>query len=390
MAKNTRNSAAAGADGMCAGGSADGRPTANQTAQTSAQAVNQTAVQTDADRSASKKQAKGKKVAQDGKMTIYEYEQRYVKRENARGAKVIIWLACAVIGVFLFVCLFFLALRIYEINEYAGYGVGAACAILYIFVFIVPVVKILRTGYFVTNVNAQTAARAKRHNKKLRREIADKFIDLTAKVEGAGWYDSEAVGRLAIAVKTNDEEGIKRVLTELYSGSVKKTAKDIIFKSAMKSAMYSAISQTAKIDAALVVVVNLQLIKDIVFLYGFRPSDPKLVKIFIRVIQNSMIAYGLGGMRIGNSVVKTMGDAVRGIPVLGSAIAAIVDSSVQGLTNGTLTAIIGYQTIKYLNDEYKLQNILDGIEVSETAEELEECCEELEKELKNKKLAKAG
>jgi hypothetical protein len=55
---------------------------------------------------------------------------------------------------------------------------------------------------------------------------------------------------------------------------------------------------------------------------------------------------------------------------------------VQGLTNGVLTAVIGYQTIKYLNDEYKLQEILDGIEVAETEEELKETCVEIEQELK--------
>ena len=149
--------------------------------------------------------------------------------------------------------------------------------------------------------------------------------------------------------------------------------------------MYSALSQTSKIDAALVIVMNLQLIKDLVFLYGFRPSDAKLVKIFGRVLQNSLVAYGLGGMKIGNSIVKTMGDAVKGIPILGTAISVLVDSSVQGLTNGVLTAVMGYQTIKYLNQEYKLQEILDGIELEETEEELQETCAEIEKQLKGNK-----
>ena len=68
----------------------------------------------------------------------------------------------------------------------------------------------------------------------------------------------------------------------------------------------------------------------------------------------------------------------------------------QGLTNGTLTTVIGYQTIKYLNTEYKLHVILDGIEVAETQEEFAEACQDLEKELKReqrstaKKLATAS
>ncbi len=328
--------------------------------------------------------------APDKKMTIYEYEQKYVKRQNARGAKVALRLIAAVIGILLFACLFFIFLRVYQINEYAGYVVAAICLILYVLVFVVPLVKIMRADFFMTNVNRNSARDAQRHNRKLRHKIAEKFIDFTAKVEGVGWYDADVVGRLAIALKAGDEKGVKHHLSDLYAHSVKKAAKDMIFKSALKSATYSAVSQSAKIDSALVVFVNLQLIKDLVFLYGFRPSDVRLVKIFVTVLQNSLIAYGLGGVKIGGSVVKTMGAAVRGIPLLGSAIAAIVDSSVQGLANGTLTAVIGYQTIKYLNYEYKLQDILDNVEITETEAELQETCAEIEKELKrDKKLAAA-
>lgn len=324
-----------------------------------------------------------------GKLTIYEYEQKYTKRQNVRGAKILLKIIAAAIGVFIFACLFFVALRVYEINEYAGYGAAAVCVILYICLFIVPLVKIIKSPYFIVNVNAKTASAAKKHNKRVRREIADKIIDFTAKVEGVGWYDSVVVGELAINLKASNDKGVMRCLTNLYTGSVKKCAKDMIFKSSMKSAMYSALSQTSKVDAALVVFINLQLVKDIVFLYGFRPSDARLVKIFGRVLQNSLIAYGLGGVKIGNSIVKTMGDAVKGIPFLGSAISAIVDSSVQGLTNGVLTAVIGYQTIKYLSEEYKLQQILDGVELAETEEELQATCQEIEKELKTGRKAVA-
>ena len=329
----------------------------------------------------------GKKKQNEGdvKLTIYEYEQKYTKRENARGARLALALIASAIGVFLFFCLFSVTMRIYDLNEYAGYGAAGVSVILYIFLFIVPLVKILKTDYFIVNVNANTALSAKKHNRKVRRNIADKIIDLTAKVDGVGWYDSETVGKLAIAVKTDNDKAIMNCLSALYSGSVKKSAKDLIFKSSLKSGMYSAISQTNKVDSLLVAVLNLQLVKDIIFLYGFRPSDSKLVRIFARILQNSLIAYGLGGARIGNTVVQSMGNAVRGIPILGSAISTLVDSSVQGLTNGVLTTVIGYQTIKYLNTEYKLQEILDGVEIVESEEEFKEACKELEKELKKEK-----
>lgn len=323
-------------------------------------------------------------------MTIYDYEQRYTRRQNVRGAKFALHVFAALVGIGIGALLFFVSKDIWEINEYAGYAAIGVSVILFIFCYIVPLVKIAKSPYFITNVNAYTAREARKHNKKARHDIADKIIDVTSKVDGVGWYDSKTVGELAIAVNCGDEKGITNKLSELYNGSVKKSGKYLISKAAMKSAMYSAISQTNKVDSLLVAFVNLQLIKDIVFLYGFRPSDAKLWKIFARVIQNSLVAYGVGGARIGNTVVATMGNAVKGIPLLGSAIAALVDSSVQGLTNGVLTAVIGYQTIKYLNEEYRLQAILEDV-VLVDEQEFEETCAEIEKELRKggKKLAPA-
>lgn len=322
------------------------------------------------------------------KMTIYEYEEKYVKRQNVKWAKTILYLLAALIGVFFVWCFFSISKTIWDMNVYAGYAAAGVSVILFVVVYIVPLVKIFRTEYFITNVNYKTAAKAKRHNKKARYDIAEKIVELCGTVAGVGWYDSYSVEKLEAGLKFRDDAVIKEALTSLYNGSVKKSAKQIILQNSIKSAMYSALSQDKKIDAMMIAVVNLQMIKDIVFLYGFRPSETRLVRIFAAVVRNSLVAYGLGGAKIGNGIVRTMGDAVKGIPLLGDVIATVVDSSVQGLANGTLTAVIGFQTIKYLSVEYKLQNILDDVEVAETEEELEETCEELEKELRKKKHGK--
>ena len=332
------------------------------------------------------KKNKDAKPSEDNKkMTIYEYEQKYAKRQNLRGARLVLKLLAAALGVLIFAMLFFVVKDLWAIHMYAGIAGTVVAVILFICLYIMPLVKIMKTGYFEVNVNAKTARAAQKHNKRVRHEIADKIIEVTSKVEGVGWYDSQVVGALAIAVNSGDEEGIKLSLTELYTGSVKKSAKALISKCSLRCATYSALSQSNKVDSLLVAFLNLQLVKDLVYLYGFRPSDAKLVKIFARVLQNSLIAYGLGSAKIGNSIVKSMGDAVRSIPLLGSAISVIVDCSVQGLTNGVLSAVIGYQTIKYLNDEYKLQEILDGVEIAENEEDFKETCAEIEKELKTGK-----
>lgn len=330
------------------------------------------------------------------KMTIHEYEEKYSHKSNVKGAKLFIFTFAAAIGVLLFFCLFSLTMRVFEmdlpsnINVYAGIGTAAVSVLLYIFLFIVPLAKISKMNYFDVNVNAMTARQAKKHNKKVRHEIADRIIDLTAKVEGVGWYDSEIVGKLAIAQKVNDEQGVKDNLTALYNGSVKKNAKKMTNKAALKAAMYSAASQSGALDTVLVAFINFQLVKDLLYLYGFRPSDAKLVKIFGSILRNSLIAYGLGGVKIGGTVAQSMGESVKRIPLLGAAISTMVDSAVQGLTNGILTNVIGRQTRKYLSEEFRLQDVLDGIDIVETDEEFAETCKELEREIRAEKFAKAS
>lgn len=341
-------------------------------------------------RTAHREKPQVKDAEQLKKMTIYEYEEKYVKRQNTKAASIILRLLIGLIGVFFAWCFFSVSKSVWEMNEYAGYAAAGVSVILFILLYIVPVVKVMKSDYFITNVNYKTAAKAKSKNKKLRRQIAKKIVDLCNTVAGVGWYDSYTVEKLEAGLKFNDDEVIKEQLSALYSGSVKKSTSDIIFKSAMKSAMYSALSQDSRIDTLLIAALNLQMIKDIVFLYGFRPSDTRLLKIFSAVVRNALIAYGLGGLKIGNGIARTVGDAAKGLPFLGSVIGVLVDSSVQGLANGTLSAVIGYQTVKYLNTEYRLQNILDGVELGETEEELAETCAEIETELKKNKRPRGG
>ena len=340
--------------------------------------------------SGGKANAKPATPATPTKMTIYEYEEKYVKRENVKAARVIMYLLVALIGVIFAWCFFSISKSLYEIHPYAGYGGAAVSVVLFILFYILPLVKIYRSQHFMTNVNYKSAGRAKRHNKKTRFEIASKIVELCNTVAGVGWYDSLTVEKLEAGVKFKDDALIKEQLTALYTGSVKKSAKQVILQSSLKSAMYSALSQDSKIDTMLVTVVNMQMIKDIIFLYGFRPSEGRLAKIFAIVVKNSLMAYGLGGVKIGNGLVRTVGDAIRGLPILGDVISTVVDSSVQGIVNGTLTAVIGFQTIKYLSTEYKLQDILDNVEIAESEEELAQTCEEIEKELRSKKKNKAG
>ena len=317
-------------------------------------------------------------------LTIYDYEQKYVKRENAKGVKFAARILAFLIYIFAFAVLFFITKEVYQLYDVAGLIVGVICVILYISFIIIPVCKVFKSDYFETNVNKALAPKAIKHNRIVRRNIAKKIIDMNERVTSIKWYDEALVGKLAISVTNHNDKQIKNNLTLLYNDSIKATAKEMIFKSSVKSAMFSSISQQSTIDVALVTATNIQMIKDIVFLYGFRPSDAKLAKIFSTVIMNSLVSYGLGNSNIGNAVVKSIGGATKSIPILGSLLETIIDSSIQGITNATFTAVIGHQTIKYLEKEYNLQNLLDEVVLS-TDEDLKDTCLQVEKELKKAK-----
>lgn len=318
----------------------------------------------------------------DKKMTLEEYQKKYSKPYNEKAAKSFLFIFGAAIGIIIVFCLFSICQKIYELNQYAGYVSIGLAVLIFIFVYVVPVIKLKQTKSFMTNVDSDNAVVAKKYNKKLREDIADKMIDISQKATDISWYSDEKVGKLAIARQTGNDQALKDALTETYKTDVKKASNKMIRDHALKVGVTTALSQNEKVDTLFVCIYNLSLIKDIIFLYGFRPNDRQLAKIYRNVIADAVIAYGLGNATgsMASGIVKKMGKGLDGIPIIGSALNTVIDSVAQGMINSTLTVLIGFQTKKYLMKEYKLQNILDDVII--TDEELENEAIEMSNNLK--------
>lgn len=332
---------------------------------------------------------------QVGKMTFEEYQSKYSGSVNAKRAKSLLTIVIAAIGIGIFALLTLLVLRVFEMNEYAGYASIAVAVLLFVLCYIVPLVKIQKTKPFMVYVEENNAAKAKRYNKKLREEIADKMIEITAKTKDLGWYKTESVGKLAIARQTNDDAALKAQLTEMYNGEIKKQAGSLIRSYSIQIGMITAISQSDKIDTLVVGSYELNLIKRLIYLYGYRPSDAKMLKIYSQILTNALIAYGASSVtsNIAIGVVNSIGGAMEKIPVLGQVVSTAIGSTAQGIINASMTVVIGFQTLHYLRKEYHLQDILDGVEVAEEDEDeiMEEARKEVVKGMKNaKKTAKAA
>lgn len=316
------------------------------------------------------------------KMTLEEYQKKYSKPYNEKAAKSFLFIFGAAIGLIIIFCLFNICYKIYEMNDIAGYISIGVAVIIYLFIYVIPLLKIKNTKSFITNVDSDNVKEAKKYNKKLREDIADKMIDLSQKAEDVKWYSEEKIGKLAVARQTHNDELLKESLTDAYKTDINKACNKMIRDHALKVGVTTAISQNEKIDTLFVVMYNLSLVKDIIFLYGFRPNDRQLSKIYRNVIGDAIIAYGLGNATgsMASGVVKKMGKGLDGLPLIGSAINTVIDSVAQGVINSTLTVMIGVQTKKYLLKEYKLQNILDNVIITE--EELEKETQELSSNLK--------
>jgi len=332
---------------------------------------------------------------EERKMTLEEYQKKYSRPRNEKAAKIFLFLFAAAIAVIIIFCLFSVVTKVYEMCEKNVVSLWISipiAVIIFIIIYLVPLIKLKKLKPFITQgVNRDNLKEVQKYNKALRESIADKMIDLHSKTNDVDWYGDKAIGQLAIARHTRDDGALRAALLDIYKSDVKKAAHKMIRKHAVRVGITTALSQNEKVDTIFSVAFNLDLIKNLVYLYGFRPSDSQLVKIYQGVIMDALVAYGCGQITgsIGNAVAKKVGSALSNVPVLGSLVGTAVDSISQGLINATLTTTVGFQTINYLMKEYKLQDVLDDVTLSEDEADVKQLLDSLKKDIsdgvKNKK-----
>lgn len=315
------------------------------------------------------------------KNTIYDYEESSIKQEDRNSFGYVIKLIIVVFGLFIISLLLNISDRIRNFNQIAGIVSLVVFAILFLYFYVRPILNIYGMLYFESRSMNKNSKIANAHNIKTRKKIAEHIISFNQNVKDADWYDRELVKELKVAVDTNDNNKIYNILTKLMNGSIKRASNRMIVTSAVQSGVYSAIVPSQQLDAVLVAGVNFKMIRDILFLYGFRPTNARLMKIFLNSIIGSLAAYGIEGSGIGSFLAKL---GSRAIPVINESSSFLVDAGVQAFTNGTLTMWIGYKAIDYLKKEYKLQVVLGEIDVLDDDKEFNDTRKEVVEELKDK------
>ena len=185
------------------------------------------------------------------------------------------------------------------------------------------------------------------------------MIDLKQSTKDNGIFTDEKITSLAVARARNDDKELSAALTDIYNSDIKSAANKLISDSAIRVGISTSISQSEKVDTLIVTVTELNLVKKIVYLYGYRPNDAQMLKIYRTVFSNAIFAYGVQASAgaVAGGIAKLIGGVAESVPI----ISTIIGSVSSGIINSTLTVMIGFQTIRYLKREYKLQDILENV-----------------------------
>ena len=318
---------------------------------------------------------------QDEELAFIEYQENISHSKEEKRTRWIL-IACSIaiyllgLGVFANI-----VQTIYQMHKVVGIVVGCVLAVAYTICFIVVIVSIFSKHSFDLEFKKRKDGHfSERTNNKVRWEIAKNISEQTAVIE---YLDKEQAkeylpAKEAIKVdsfttiqdlcekykgsipSSHKEDSIK--LAEALSISMKKDgviykkAKSIILKRAVSTGCLTALSQNAMVDVGVVAVKNVQLIKDLIWLYGFRPTNAEMAKIMSRVIRNVSISIGLNTLPKGTNIVSKVFNKDSN-NVLIQLLGKTIDMGAQFLGNGAMTYMVGKYTVNALLSQYQAQNL---------------------------------
>lgn len=279
------------------------------------------------------------------------------KQKNEKNFFAAILAAAAIVVILVIGALANVLSLCFDINRWFGYAMVALTVVLIGIFIIRPIAKVLGARFFITDVVSDKCDLAKRRNYRALKDVARSLVEYNTNPRNYKfrYISSENIARMESALEAEDKAELKSVMRGVYSGDVAACANSLIWKSAGKVFLTTSISQSDKIDALSVLLVNLSLVKQIVGIYGYRPSYAKLFRIYVSVLRNSLIAYGMQNINWFNVFGKFFTGLARKLPFIDT----IVDSAVQGTVSAFMTVLVGYKTKKYLCSDYKKQEKLE-------------------------------
>lgn len=312
-----------------------------------------------------------------------------LKQKNEKNFLLGITALLVVITLLVFGALSNLLTLSFEVNRIFGYAMCALAALAVLILIVRPVCKVLSARYFITDVTNENKKKAKKRNARALKKVASALVEYNEDPKNARfrYLSAERTHALKKSLAHGNQKEIRKELKKAYAGDVGSFANSVIFKSAGRAFLTTSVSQNDKIDALSTLLINLSLVKQVVGIYGYRPSFSKLFRVYLTVLKTSLVAYGMQNVNWFNVFSKFFSGVAKKIPFLDT----VVDSTVQGTVSAFLTLLVGYKTKKYLCSDYKKQEKIAGDDEIGVADDEVKIAASLAKEirLKNEKKAQA-
>ena len=349
---------------------------------------------------------------QDEELAFINYQEEVThSKEERRNRAILIALSVALyllgLGVFAII-----VQTIYQMNEIAGIVVAIALLIAYTTCFIVIIVKIFSKHSFDLEFQKRKDGHySERNNNKVRWEIAKNIVDQSVvlnyldKMDDKKVLTSKEVEKIASFRKmqnlvnkypgnkipsSHKEDSINLAESLAISmrkdGVIYQKAKSLILKRSLSTGCLTALSQNTMVDASVVVVKNLQLIKDLIWLYGFRPTNAEMTKILEKIVKSVCLSVGLNTMQNGTNMAGKIFNKDSNnflVQVLGQAL----NMGAQFIGNGAMTYMVGKYTINALLRQYRVQDIyrlksLDDYEMEMNSSTIKDLNDDIKEEVK--------
>lgn len=349
---------------------------------------------------------------QDEELAFINYQEEVThSKEEKRNRAILIALSVALyllgLGVFAII-----VQTIYQMNEIAGIVVAIALLIAYTTCFIVIIVKIFSKHSFDLEFQKRKDGHySEKNNNKVRWEIAKNIVDQSVVLNYLDKMDDKKVLTSKEAEKiasfrelqnlvskyprnkfpsSHKEDSINLAESLAISmrkdGVIYQKAKSLILKRSLSTGCLTALSQNTMVDASVVVVKNLQLIKDLIWLYGFRPTNAEMTKILEKVVKSVCLSIGLNTMQNGTNMAGKIFNKDSNnflVQVLGQAL----NMGAQFIGNGAMTYMVGKYTINALLRQYRVQDIyrlksLDDYEMEMNSSTIKDLNDDIKEEVK--------
>lgn len=349
---------------------------------------------------------------QDEELAFINYQEEVThSKEEKRNRAILIALSVALyllgLGVFAII-----VQTIYQMNKIAGIIVAIALLVAYTTCFIVIIVKIFSKHSFDLEFQKRKDGHySERNNNKVRWEIAKNIVDQSVVLNYLDKMDDKKVLTSKEAEKiasfremqnlvnkypgnkipsSHKEDSINLAESLAISmrkdGVIYQKAKSLILKRSLSTGCLTALSQNTMVDASVVVVKNMQLIKDLIWLYGFRPTNAEMTKILEKIVKSVCLSVGLNTMQNGTNMAGKIFNKDSNnflVQVLGQAL----NMGAQFIGNGAMTYMVGKYTINALLRQYRVQDIyrlksLDDYEMEMNSSTIKDLNDDIKEEVK--------